>query len=140
MAKEITMAKQKAVKKVLLSLSMIAPEPQYVTIIGKDEISHDYPILLLDQLGIKEQARLGSMASRTEAIRMTADLTEQVVDELVDMYRTLVAAMMPELPQATLNELPIQHLQAITVVFTEASGIMIPEMDAPEVLGANEKK
>ena len=127
------MAKQKPVKKVLLSLSMVAPEPQYITIIDKDETPHDYPILLLDQLGIKEQARLGSMASRTEAMRMNADLTEEVVTDLVDLYRTLVGAMMPELPKEKLNDLPIQHLQAITVVFTEASGIMIPDAaESPE--------
>ena len=120
------MAKRKA-KKVLLSLSTIAPEPQYIDIDGES-----YDILLLDQLGIKQQARLGAMASRAEAIKMTADLTDEIVDDLIDMYRKLVIAVMPELPTEVLDKLTLQHLQAIVVVFTEASGIKIPTDETPE--------
>ncbi len=127
MAKRTPVKKHK--KKILLSLSMVAPEPQYITIIDENEVSHDYPILLLDQLGVKEQARLGSMSSRAEDMRMTADITDQMLDDLIDIYRELVKAVMPELPQENLNDLPIQHLQAIIVVFTEASGIVIPDAE-----------
>ena len=116
------MVKQKPVKQnTLLSLSTIAPDPQFVQI---DDAT--YELKLIDQLGIKEQARLGAMASRAEAIKMTSDLTDEVIDELIEMYRNLVKAVMPTLPAEVLETLTIQHLQAIIVVFTEASGIEIP--------------
>lgn len=121
-------------KKILLSLSTIAPEPQFIEIDGKN-----YDLQLLDQLGLKEQARIGAMASRAEIIKMTADLTDEVVDDLIDMYQSLVRNVMPTLPADVLGKLRVPQLQAITVIFTEASGIKIPVDDKPEVLGAPTK-
>lgn len=131
MAKEITMAKH---KKILLSLSTLAPEPQFIEIDGKN-----YDLQLLDQLGLKEQARIGAMASRAENIKMTADLTDEVVDDLIDLYQSLVRNVMPTLPAEVLGKLRVPQLQAITVIFTEASGIKIPTDDKPVVLGAPTK-
>ena len=114
-------------KKVLLSLSTLAPDPQFITIDG-----NDYELTLADQMGIKDQARLGAMASRAEAVKMSGDLTDKVIDDLVDMYRILVKTVMPKLPAEVLDKLRVPQLQAIVVIFTEASGIEIPDEEPTE--------
>lgn len=134
MAKEKTMAKQKAVKKILLSLSTLAPEPQYVEIETRDGQTRDFEIRKLDQFGIKDQAKLGAMATRAELFKGEADLEDpKIIDELVNLYTGFVKLAMPDLPAEVLEDLTVPHLESIMVVFTEASGIVMPDaVESPE--------
>ena len=114
------MANQRLPKDVLLDISTLAPEAQHVRIDGVK-----YAISRQDDFGIKQQARLGSWATRAERIKMSETMTDDDADKYVTLLRDFAKTVLPDMPKNVLMKLKDQHLQGIAVVFMDASGIQI---------------
>lgn len=103
-------------KNSLLNISTIAPEPVYITI---DDV--DFELRRIDQLGIKEQARIASMTSRCEALQISKLSSDEDIIEVVALYDETMKAMVPKITDEALDRLRVEQYKAIINLFTETS-------------------
>ena len=109
----------------LLKISTIVPDAQYVDIDGAK-----YELIPQQQMGTKEQLRIGRLASSVQDIRDIEDITDELIDKLLDMSREIVRTVMPTLPEEVLAKLNDYDMQSIMLVFTQLSGLTIPKAEA----------
>ena len=131
MAKEY---KIMANKNVLLDLSTLAPDPVYIQIDGTK-----FELRRVEQMGIKEQARVASLVSRAEKLQVSELSTDEEITEIVDLYDKTMKAMVPTITDKVLDVLRVEQYRMIIDLFTETSRGEI-QTDATVTESENDKK
>lgn len=106
------MAKRKA----LLKLSSIAPDPTYIEYDGVE-----FELKQINQLGVRQQARIGSLVAQAEALQVSDLSSEKDCEDLVKLYDQTMHMMLPTITDEVLELMNVEQYKAIIDLFTETS-------------------